>query len=346
MQNETNVSKWNQQPYIAIKGLFCIYVGAHVLAWLLIKWFSAFPVSPEKMLWFDVSSYQLLALWWIFAFAAVGNWPFNKIKGRIAQGVVGLILCAILGYLTFAGIYWIGLNTDWVFPIMANLYFFVVFFNFTGENWPFGNYSIPEKFFLLLLINFGGTWFITHSIIWIIPAWWFPFTQMTFPNQLGPYLFRKMEQPGKTIMWWSFKWILVGFLLYFAWLAGVLDTETTLAPFWKIANFKPEFLMWIAVGSGYVFGITIPTQNWPWRYIRMPWGGFLSLLFSCFLVTLVAKIYIGLVGVIFGDIWIAITYAWMTAPLTFIVTFLFGVGFETTYLWVGQKTPGSWEDID
>ena len=41
-----------------------------------------------------------------------------------------------------------------------------------------------------------------------------------------------------------------------------------------------------------------------------------------------------------------LTYAYMGTHWSFVVALLFGFGLDRPYLWAGQKTPGSWEDVD
>ena len=53
-----------------------------------------------------------------------------------------------------------------------------------------------------------------------------------------------------------------------------------------------------------------------------------------------------MVGPVFADMNEALTYAYMGTHWSFVIALLFGFGLERPYLWVGQKTPGSWEDVD
>ncbi len=54
----------------------------------------------------------------------------------------------------------------------------------------------------------------------------------------------------------------------------------------------------------------------------------------------------GLIGPVFSDMNSALTYGYMGVAWSFFIPLFFGIGFEKPYLWVGQKTPGTWEDVD
>lgn len=41
----------------------------------------------------------------------------------------------------------------------------------------------------------------------------------------------------------------------------------------------------------------------------------------------------------------ALTYAYMGVNWSLVIPLVFGVGMEKPWLWVGQRTPGSWDDV-
>jgi hypothetical protein len=53
-----------------------------------------------------------------------------------------------------------------------------------------------------------------------------------------------------------------------------------------------------------------------------------------------------LIGPVFTDMNEALTYGYMGVNWSFVIPLVFGIGFEKPYLWTGQKTPGTWEDVD
>ncbi|MBN8987934.1 MAG: hypothetical protein J0H42_06795 [Rhizobiales bacterium] len=53
-----------------------------------------------------------------------------------------------------------------------------------------------------------------------------------------------------------------------------------------------------------------------------------------------------LVGPVFSNIGEALTYGYMGVNWSFLIPMLFGFGLAEPYLWKGQKTPGSWDDVE
>lgn len=78
----------------------------------------------------------------------------------------------------------------------------------------------------------------------------------------------------------------------------------------------------------------------------MPWGGLLACAFCLLATTTVTKGLFALVGPVFTDMNEALTYGYMGTHWSFVLALLFGFGLDQPYLWRGQKTPGSWEDVD
>jgi hypothetical protein len=60
---------------------------------------------------------------------------------------------------------------------------------------------------------------------------------------------------------------------------------------------------------------------------------------------LVTAVLFSLVGPVFSDMNEALTYGYMGTHWSFIAALLFGLGLDRTYLWSGQKTAGSWDDV-
>jgi hypothetical protein len=339
----------------AIKGLIIIYGLTIVVNFILNVWMKAAPIGPwtgKDILtwyWFDNICFQLSALYWCFIFAAVGNWPFTKIQNNFSRGLVATIVCWILGWFSAKAIYWLGLGAEWAFPIIATIFFLLVFFVFTGENWLWAGFSPPRQFGLLLMTLAVCTWIITNTQIRWVPAWWFPFGQMGLATGLLGYMFRKMQQPWKTI---SMNLALFGgvalFLMVSSWL-GVWDYRLEgLSTFWNIGGYPGDlnWLLYFMVGCSVVYGVLVPLHNWPFTKIHMPWGGFLACAFSLLLIYIVTILIKSLIGPVLKDMHEALTYGYMGVSWSFFIPLFFGIGFEKPYLWVGQKTPGTWEDVD
>ncbi|WP_299130060.1 hypothetical protein [uncultured Amaricoccus sp.] len=78
----------------------------------------------------------------------------------------------------------------------------------------------------------------------------------------------------------------------------------------------------------------------------MPSGGILARLFRAAVTTVGTAFLASLVGSVFSDMNEALTYAYMGARRSFLIALPFGFGLGRPYLRAGQKTPGSWEDVD
>lgn len=97
------------------------------------------------------------------------------------------------------------------------------------------------------------------------------------------------------------------------------------------------------VGCSINYGLPVLTQNWPFRYVRQPWGG----LFACaFYICLGAATAVAMsrrVGSVFSSMNEALSFAYMGVNWSSGLILIFGLGSERPYLWAGQKTAGVWE---
>jgi hypothetical protein len=339
----------------AIKGWIIIYGLTIVTNFLLNAWLKAAPIGPWagedilKWYWFDNVCYMLLSLWWCFVFVAVGNWPFSKIQNNLARGIVATIACWIIGWFTYKAIYWLGLDAGWAFPIIGTLYFLLVFLSYTGENWLVAGFSAPRQLGLLLLIMVGLTWIITNTTFRWIPPWWFPFAQMGLATGLFSYLFRRMNQPAKGLSMWLLMFVGVGLWLMISAQLGIWDYQGEgPSKFWNIGTYGKDntWLLLFMCGCSFIYGVAVPFHNWPFTKIPMPWGGFIASAVYFLLVIIMTLFIKGLVGTVFTDMNEALTYGYMGVAWSFFIPLFFGIGFEKPYLWVGQKTPGTWEDVE
>ncbi|MBW2561006.1 MAG: hypothetical protein JRE40_09150, partial [Deltaproteobacteria bacterium] len=339
----------------AIKGVFIIYGLTIVTNYILNLWVKAAPIGPwtgeniATWYWFDNVCWMVFALLWCFIFAAVGNWPFTKIQHNLSRGIVATISCWILGWFSIKAVYWMGLGAGWAFPLVGSLYFSLVFFSFTGENWLWGEFTPQRQFGLIIIAILAFTWVMTMTSVRWIPPWWFPFAQMGLATGLFAYLFRKMKQPMKGIMSWLLMFIIVGVWLMISTRMGIWDFKLEgTSGFWNIGSYTQanDWLLLFMIGCSFVYGVLIPLHNWPFTKIRMPWGGILAGIATAVLCVLMTLIFKSLIGPVFRDMNEALTYAYMGVAWSFFIPLFFGIGFEKPYLWTGQKTPGSWEDVD
>jgi hypothetical protein len=199
----------------------------------------------------------------------------------------------------------------------------------------------------MILIAFC-TYVITNSAVRWIPAWWFPFVQMGAATGLLAYWTRGMKQPGRGFTQIAILFLTVLVCLWISRNLGLWDsTKAGVGSFWSIGYFTDDqyWLLWFMVACSVVYGVLIPIQNWPFSRIAMPWGGLAASAFCLLLAYLVTKLLYGLVGPVFNNIGEALTYGYMGVNWSFLIPMLFGFGLAEPYLWKGQKTPGSWDDV-
>lgn len=339
----------------AAKGLVLIY-GLTILSCLIINaWVKVSPIGSWTgdeilaMYWFDNVTLQVSALWWALMFVVAGNWPFDKIQNPITRGVALTAASWIIGYFMAKAIYWTGLGVEWVFPIIGSLYFYLAFFSFTGENWLVAKLSPSRQFFVLLMLICGLTVITTTSAIRWIPAWWFPFIQMGSATGLLSYCTRKMEQPMKGLTQFAILFLVTGSCLWISKMLGLWDSELGgLSGFWSFGypNADNLWLLWFFVGCSVVYGVLVPLHNWPFTKIPMPWGGLVACGFCFALIFAVTGLLRSLVGPVFTDMNEALTYGYMGVNWSFVIPLVFGIGLQKPYLWSGQKTPGTWDDVE
>ena len=339
----------------AIKGLALIYGLTIVSCIILNAWMKAAPIGPWigddilKWYWFDNVTFQLMALWWALMFVVVGFWPFHSIENSLVKGITVTAVSWILGWLTAKGIYWTGLGAGWVFPIVGCVYFYIAFFSFTGENWVVAKLNPARQFFVLLILIWGLTYITTNTNMRWIPAWWFPFLQMGAASGLLAYLTRKMPQPAKSVAQMLILFLSICIFLWISKLMGVWDLKLDgVSTFWNLGYTTPDnnWLLWFMVGCSVVYGVLVPLHNWPFTKIPMPWGGIAACGFCIALIFVVTGFLKLLIGPVFTDMNEALTYGYMGVNWSFVIPLIFGIGFEKPYLWTGQKTPGTWEDVD
>lgn len=338
-------SFWSNQPGIAIKGYLWIYISTVVFTYLLNMYTRALPLSG--LFWFDSVCIMLWVLLWVLFFPTVGNWPFSKIKNKYLRGTSLVVACFILAWISIYSLYAIGLGADWQFPILGTAYVVLVFFGFTGEMWPWAHLPKSRQFFFMLLTILGFTWLTcVLDVLWI-PAWWFPFCQCLAGTGLHNYLFRKVKQPLKSTGTWLIMFLAATVWIYFSNHQGIWDYSTPqVSAFWNWGSWTMEGLLLFYVSCCFIYGILTPAQNWPFRKIKMPWGGILASAFCWILVYIVWGGFILAIDVGIMTMEQALTYGYMGVLWSFIYPLFFGVGFEKPYLWAGQKTPGTWEDVD
>ena len=128
---------------------------------------------------------------------------------------------------------------------------------------------------------------------------------------------------------------------------GLWDgAQVGVGSFWTLGSYtSPVWLLWFMVACSVSYGLLIQLHNWPFSLVPMPWGGILACLFCIAASTVITSWMLSLVGSVFTDVNEALTYGYMGVHWSFVVALLFGLGLDRPYLWVGQRTPGSWEGV-
>ncbi len=200
-----------------------------------------------------------------------------------------------------------------------------------------------------MVLILGLTYVTTNTSIRWIPAWWFPFIQMGAATGLLTYLTRNMAQPLKGITQMLILFLAVCIYLWISKMMGIWDLSLDgVSGFWHIGYLAADssWLLWFMVGCSVVYGVLIPLHNWPFTKIPMPWGGLIASAFCIGLISIVTIFLKSLIGPVFTDMNEALTYGYMGVNWSFVIPLIFGVGLSKPYLWAGQKTPGTWDDVD
>jgi hypothetical protein len=282
-----------------------------------------------------------------------GNWPFQNIEGRWARGIslaaLAIVITA-LHFLLLASVLKIDLET-WAFPIIATSWFILAATSFVGAEAHLPDIPVRRRMFLNLLIIVAGTLLITRTIIWV-PPFWFGFAQIALVSGGFAYLFRRVKQPTYSILCWMAIALMTSLLLWLCDVLGYWDLSTGPTEGWKwmwnIGLLTSEFGVFFALTCGFNLAVNASIECWPFSRVRQPWGPVLLLFATLIWCALVAWGAIGLMQLQVGPenaIWQATILCWQTVLWNFAWVFLFGVG-QTPYLWAGQKTPGTWEDVD
>jgi hypothetical protein len=339
----------------AVWGFAWIY-GLTIVSCALINVFvQHFPIGPwtgadiGKQFWLDNVTWQIFAVGWACLFAVCGFWPFNQMTNALARGIAVTVASWALGWLTAKAIFVTGLGADWIFPFVGTSWFFLAFFCFNGENWIVRNFQPGRQFFLLLVLIGGLTYIVTHSEIRWIPAWWFPFNLVGASTGLLAYLTRRMTQPGKSMTQMLMLFLSAGAAIWISAALGFWDPKAhAISSFWTIGEIGSHnaWLVLFMIGTSINFAFPVMLNNWPFSKIPMPWGGVIACLFYLGLDVAVTALALHSVGTIFSSNEQLLTYAYMGVNWSLVMPLVFGFGMNRPYLWAGQRTPGTWEDVE
>ena len=193
-----------------------------------------------------------------------------------------------------------------------------------------------------------GTVIVVRALTWI-PPFWFGFIQTLLVTGGFAYILRRVRQPTKSFYAWSILALLTGLaIVVSSWLHFWAIHDPRFGP-WAFGGPTAEWGIFFGLWCGLNYGVLAPLQSWPFSRIRQPWGtitAVLSVIAWCAILTLVVKAVFDAmysphsVALLEGQVW-----AWHTVIWGFTFSLVFGAGFRP-YRWVGQKTPGTWDDVD
>jgi hypothetical protein len=283
--------------------------------------------------------------------ALAGNWPLHNVQNKWVRGI-GLTLLSIAIFVVFwlilGSVFKVDLKT-WAFPIIATSWFFIAATSFVGGDAHMPDTPAVRRMFLNLLIMVGGTILVMRTIYWI-PPFWFGLVEASLVSGGFAYLFRRVKQPTFSILCWSALILLTWFMICITAGLGLW----TIVPWtkggwsWSIGVLSGQFGVFFALTGGFNFSVNSINQCWPFSTIRQPWGYFFLLLGTFGWCILLAWGIINLVGTMVpadAVLWQSTILAWQTVVWGWAWVFFFGAG-QTPYLWAGQKTPGTWDDVE
>ncbi len=287
-------------------------------------------------------------------FALANNWPFHKVENRWARGICLTILAIIV-----QAVFWLILSLcfhvsleAWAFPIIATSWFFIALTSFVGGDAHMPDTPPVKRMFINLLIMVAGTTLVMNTITWI-PPFWFGLLEIILVTGGASYYFRRIKQPTFSAATWALLIFLMWVILHLAsWFGGGgINPAPNAGEFWNwtYVGFAGVFGVWFALTGGFNFSVMSLIHCWPFSLIRQPWGTpvaiiiYFPILYALALATVeVVKFIHGVAGD--AAIWQAQILAWQTVAWGWAWVYSFGACSDP-YLWAGQKTPGTWEDV-
>jgi len=272
---------------------------------------------------------QLLCCWWSFVFATTGLWPFTKIKGWISRGLVAMVSCWVLGFLTWY-IYIAVLGMDsfgMAFPFVANIFFLIAATSFIGENKHVEGLPVHKQLAINMCIWFGFAYLLIASVVTWIPAWWFGILQTFLVTGFMGTLTKGMKQPTKSIVAWAFVAFQVmilakiGIVLGF-WAPGGYQFGTL----WMLGVPNIVFFVFFAAWCSFNWSILAPTGLWPFAKISEPWRYIIITAYVLIISWLVTLFALWLFPMYFPPataLWEAFVWVYIPTNWTFLILLLF-----------------------
>jgi hypothetical protein len=285
--------------------------------------------------------------------ALAGNWPLQTMQGRWAKGISLTVLAIVI-----TAVFWIVVGSlakvnleTWSFPIIATSWFWIAVTSFIGADYHVAHLPAERRTAINIIIMLGLTLLVMATIAWI-PPFWFGLVEIFAVTGGFAYYFRRVKQPTFSVVSWALLVILTWIEIKVAAALGFWNwtVEPKLLPHWvwNIGSPTSQFGTFFALTGGFNFSVLALTQCWPYSTIKQPWGTPFAGLAVFAWCSLVAWGIISLMPKLVAPeaaAWQGIMLAWQTVLWGWSWVYFFGVN-QTPYLWAGQKTPGSWDDVD
>jgi predicted membrane protein len=334
------------QPARGFAWVVAIPIGATVSYAAFRALWNAMEVGPTPLMSIGTS---LIGAAIATAFALAGQKPFDGIAGERSRATVVLAVSLALGALFWWSAVRIGgLDMEaYSFPIIGTTWWFIAATSFVGEDAHVADLSPGRRTALNAALWIGGTALVVGAFTWI-PPFWFGFVQTLLVTGGFAYILRRTRQPAKSLYAWAILTILTGVAIAVSNGLGFWDMSTHLGP-WRIGSPTATWGVFFGLWCGLNYGVLAPLQNWPFSRIRQPWGtvtAIIGVIAWCVVLTwMLARIF----ELVFADAATALleaqVWAWHTVFWGFCFALLYGIGAEP-YLWRGQRTPGTWDDVD
>jgi len=333
-------------PIPGIPWVIGIFVGAAVSYLILRAVFDGLAIGPTPLMSIGT---MLIGAAIATAFALAGGRPFlGMIQSPTLRASFLLVLSAVLAFgfwSIFSGTFKISM-VNWSFPVIGTVWWFIAATSFVGEEAHFAKLSPGRRTLLNAMLWIAGTWLVLVTIVWI-PPFWFGFVQTLLITGGFAYLLRGVKQPTKSLYAWGTLALLTSVAIALSAYLGIWDKTAKLGP-WATGGPTAEWGIFFGFWCGTNFGVLALVQCWPFSFVRQPWGTSAAVLavlaWSAGLTWLAIQIF----GAFYSNHATALlqaqVFAWHTVFWGFCFALLFGVG-SKPYLWPGQKTPGTWEDV-
>ena len=334
------------RPLPGVPWVIGIFGGAAVSYFVARALFNALNVGPTPFMSIGTA---LIGAAIATAFALAAYKPFDKISPPMLRATVILVVSLLLAFVfwtIFSNVLGYSME-NWSFPVIGTVWWFIAATSFVGEEAHVAHVSPGRRTLLNLVIWVAGTWMLLRTIVWL-PPFWFGFVQTLLITGGFAYLLRGIKQPTKSIYAWAILALLTAIAISISIWLGVWDPAPEVG-LWRIGGPTAEWGIFFGFWCGTNFGVLALIQCWPFSRVRQPWGttlAVLSVIGWCIVLTLLAiTVFSGIYADPATALFEAQVFAWHTVFWGFCFALLYGVGSQP-YLWEGQKTPGTWEDLD